>query len=41
VLPSGARLPISPFLPFMQAIVKQGGWIPYLLVRESMTEGAE
>jgi len=41
VLPSGARLPISPFPPFMQAIVKQGGWIPYLLVRESMMEGAE
>ena len=31
VLPSGARRQISPFPPFMQAIVREGGWIPYLL----------
>ena len=31
VLPSGARSRISPFPPFMQAIVREGGWIPYLL----------
>jgi 3-isopropylmalate/(R)-2-methylmalate dehydratase small subunit len=39
VLPSGARRPISPFPPFMQAIVKEGGWIPYLAARISIVEG--
>jgi 3-isopropylmalate/(R)-2-methylmalate dehydratase small subunit len=30
-LPSGERRAISPFPPFMQQIVRQGGWMPYLL----------
>ncbi len=30
VLPNGKRCAISPFPPFMQAIVREGGWIPYL-----------
>jgi len=41
VLPSGARLPVSPFPPFMQAIVEHGGWIPYLLAQDSMVEGIQ
>jgi 3-isopropylmalate/(R)-2-methylmalate dehydratase small subunit len=41
LLPSGARLPISPFPPFMQAIVKEGGWIPYLTARASAAEAAQ
>jgi 3-isopropylmalate/(R)-2-methylmalate dehydratase small subunit len=40
VLPSGARRTISPFPPFMQAIVKEGGWIPYLRAQKSFAEGA-
>ncbi len=35
----GGPLPITPFPPFMQAIVEQGGWIPYLLSRKSEAEG--
>jgi 3-isopropylmalate/(R)-2-methylmalate dehydratase small subunit len=31
VLPSGRKLAITPFPPFMEAIVKEGGWLPYLL----------
>ena len=30
-LPSGETRRISPFPPFMQAIVREGGWMPYLL----------
>ncbi len=33
VLPSGARRAISQFPPFMQGVVEEGGWIPYLLAR--------
>ncbi len=29
-LASGERLKITPFPPFMQKIVREGGWIPYL-----------
>ncbi len=29
-LSSGKEIAISPFPPFMQAIVEEGGWIPYL-----------
>ncbi len=39
VLPAGERRPITPFPPFMQAIIEEGGWIPYLLSRKSMAEG--
>ena len=31
ILPSGERLPVPPFPPFMEAIVREGGWMPYLL----------
>lgn len=31
VLASGRRLSITPFPGFMEEIVKQGGWMPYLL----------
>ncbi len=31
LLPTGASRAIAPFPPFMEAIVKEGGWIPYLL----------
>jgi 3-isopropylmalate/(R)-2-methylmalate dehydratase small subunit len=31
ILPSGERLPVPPFPPFMEGIVKEGGWMPYLL----------
>jgi 3-isopropylmalate/(R)-2-methylmalate dehydratase small subunit len=30
-LPSGERLAVSPFPPFMEGIVREGGWMPYLL----------
>jgi 3-isopropylmalate/(R)-2-methylmalate dehydratase small subunit len=30
-LPSGATLPITPFPPFMERIVQEGGWMPYLV----------
>ena len=30
---SGEVLPISPFPPFMQRIIEQGGWMRYLLAR--------
>jgi 3-isopropylmalate/(R)-2-methylmalate dehydratase small subunit len=39
VLPTGERRPVSPFPPFMQAIVEQGGWIPYLLSQKSAAKG--
>jgi 3-isopropylmalate/(R)-2-methylmalate dehydratase small subunit len=29
-LPSGESIPIAPFPPFMQEIVRRGGWMPYL-----------
>jgi len=31
ILPSGERLAIPPFPPFMEAIVREGGWMPYLV----------
>lgn len=31
VLPSLERLPVPPFPPFMEGIVREGGWMPYLL----------
>jgi len=31
VLPSGERLSVPPFPPFMEGIVREGGWMPYLL----------
>jgi 3-isopropylmalate/(R)-2-methylmalate dehydratase small subunit len=31
VLASGATLKIAPFPPFMEAIVREGGWIPWLM----------
>ena len=31
VLPSGERLSVQPFPPFMEGIVREGGWMPYLL----------
>ena len=40
VLPSGERRPVSPFPPFMQEIIKEGGWIPFLIAREMTPEGA-
>ncbi len=30
-LASGAELPIAPFPPFMERIVQEGGWMPYLV----------
>jgi 3-isopropylmalate/(R)-2-methylmalate dehydratase small subunit len=30
-LSSGATLPITPFPPFMERIVQEGGWMPYLV----------
>jgi 3-isopropylmalate/(R)-2-methylmalate dehydratase small subunit len=33
-LPSGRTMPFSPFPPFMEEIVKYGGWMPYLLARQ-------
>ncbi len=33
-LASGRTIPFSPFPPFMEAIVKHGGWMPYLLRRQ-------
>ncbi len=30
---SGEVVPISPFPPFMQRIIEEGGWMPYLLAR--------
>jgi 3-isopropylmalate/(R)-2-methylmalate dehydratase small subunit len=30
-LASGATLPITPFPPFMERIVQEGGWMPYLV----------
>ena len=32
-LASGRTMPFSPFPPFMEEIVKHGGWMPYLLAR--------
>ena len=31
VLASGERLAVPPFPPFMEGIVREGGWMPYLL----------
>ena len=31
VLPSGERLTVPPFPPFMEGIVREGGWMAYLL----------
>jgi 3-isopropylmalate/(R)-2-methylmalate dehydratase small subunit len=31
ILPSGERLAVPPFPPFMEGIVREGGWMPYLL----------
>jgi 3-isopropylmalate/(R)-2-methylmalate dehydratase small subunit len=31
ILPSGERLSVPPFPPFMEGIVREGGWMPYLL----------
>lgn len=31
VLPSGERLSVPSFPPFMEGIVREGGWMPYLL----------
>jgi len=31
VLPSGERFAVPPFPPFMEGIVREGGWMPYLL----------
>jgi 3-isopropylmalate/(R)-2-methylmalate dehydratase small subunit len=39
ILPSGARRAVTPFPPFMQAVVKEGGWIPYLLARRASAGG--
>jgi len=32
-LPSGEEIPVSPFPPFMEKIIRQGGWMPYLRAR--------
>jgi len=29
-LPSGNRVSVPPFPPFMRAIIEEGGWMPYL-----------
>ncbi len=39
-LASGARRSITPFPPFMQEIVREGGWIPYLLHGREAARGA-
>jgi 3-isopropylmalate/(R)-2-methylmalate dehydratase small subunit len=31
ILGSGERLSVPPFPPFMEGIVREGGWMPYLL----------
>lgn len=33
-LASGRTVPFSPFPPFMEEIVRRGGWMPYLLTRQ-------
>jgi len=35
-LPSGERLAVSPFPPFMEGIVREGGWMPYLMKQHPM-----
>jgi 3-isopropylmalate/(R)-2-methylmalate dehydratase small subunit len=37
ILSSGKEIRISPFPPFMQRIVREGGWIPYLLKHHSQS----
>jgi len=39
-LPGGATRPIAPFPPFMQRIIQEGGWIPFLIAHEKTPEGA-
>ena len=39
-LPDGRELPITPFPPFMERIVREGGWIPYLLATRGTPERA-
>jgi 3-isopropylmalate/(R)-2-methylmalate dehydratase small subunit len=41
VLPSGARRSIPRFPPFMQAIVREGGWIPYLFAQKPQAEDVQ
>jgi 3-isopropylmalate dehydratase small subunit len=40
VLASGQRISLSPFPPFMEAIIREGGWMPYLLSTHGHTRGA-
>ncbi len=40
-LASGETRPVPPFPPFMQAIVREGGWIPYLRRHAAETRGAQ
>jgi 3-isopropylmalate/(R)-2-methylmalate dehydratase small subunit len=35
ILTSGERLSVPPFPPFMEGIVREGGWMPYLLKQRS------
>ena len=39
-LSGGAAKPIPPFPPFMQKIIQEGGWIPFLIAHEKTPEGA-
>jgi 3-isopropylmalate/(R)-2-methylmalate dehydratase small subunit len=39
-LSNGEELPIPPYPPFMEAIVREGGWMPYLIASRGKTGGA-
>jgi 3-isopropylmalate/(R)-2-methylmalate dehydratase small subunit len=39
-LSSGAQRPIPPFPPFLQGIIREGGWIPFLVAQGKTPEGA-
>ena len=41
VLASGQRISLSPFPPFMEAIIREGGWMPYLLSSSGRSGRAE
>jgi len=41
ILPSGERISVSPFPPFMEKIVKEGGWLAYLKAQYGFSGNAE
>jgi 3-isopropylmalate/(R)-2-methylmalate dehydratase small subunit len=40
-IPGSGDLAITPFPEFMQAIVREGGWMPYLQARQARVEAAQ